>query len=98
MKRRGGFRKGTRQTLRKNPRERGKICISRIIQKFEVGDKAAIVLEPSYHFGMPHSRFKGKIVTIIGKQGDCYIGLFKDGNKEKKVIVHPVHLKKFEKQ
>jgi large subunit ribosomal protein L21e len=94
MKRRGGYRKGTRQILRKHPRQRGKISISRLIQKFEIGDKVAIVLEPSYHFGMPHPRFKGKIATVVGKQGECYLIKFKDGSKEKIVISHPVHLKK----
>jgi len=94
MKRVGGYRKGTRQALRKHPRERGKITITRFIKKFEIGEKVAIVLEPSYHFGMPHPRFKGRIGVIDGKQGECYFVKLKDGNKEKLILAHPVHLRK----
>jgi large subunit ribosomal protein L21e len=94
MKRTGrSYRKGTRQALRKHPRDRGKISITRMLREFKEGQKVAIVLEPAYHFGMPHPRFKGRVGEIVGKQGDCYLVKIKDGNKVKILISHPVHLK-----
>ncbi len=96
MKRRGrSYRKGTRQALRKHPRDRGKVTITRMLRKFNVGDKVAIVLEPAYHFGMPHPRFKGRVGEVVGQQGDCYLVKIKDGGKVKILISHPVHLVPF---
>ena len=66
-----------------------------MIQKFSEGEKVAIVLEPAYHFGMPHPRFKGRVGEVVGKQGECYLIKIRDGKKEKILISHPVHLRPF---
>lgn len=51
-------------------------------------------VEPAVHKGMYHPRFLGKTGKVIGKQGKCYKIAFKDINKEKTLLVHPVHLTK----
>ncbi|MCS7105748.1 MAG: 50S ribosomal protein L21e, partial [Candidatus Aenigmarchaeota archaeon] len=55
--------------------------------------KVVIAQEPSSHSGMPHPRFKGRIGKVIGKRGKSYIVEITDGNKVKKIISKPEHLK-----
>lgn len=94
MKRKGGFRRKTRYKLRKSLRERGKISLSRFFQSFKEGDQVQLVSEPAVQKGMYYPRFYGRSGVVTGKQGRCYQVAFKDQNKDKVVIVHPVHLKK----
>ena len=93
VKRSGGFRRKTRSKLRKKKSERGKISIRRYLQNFNIGDMVYLKAEPSIHKGMYFPRFHGKSGVIIDTQGRCYKVRIKDGNKEKTLIVHPVHLK-----
>jgi large subunit ribosomal protein L21e len=88
-----GTRHGTRSKLRKSNREKA-VNIAIFLQKFKEGDRATIKINPSYHKGAPHPRFNGLSGSIGGKQGNCYLVQTKDGNKEKLMIVHPVHLRK----
>lgn len=57
--------------------------ITRMIQRFEKGDKVHIIVDPSIHKGQPHHRFHGKTGEVIGKRGKCYLISVRDGNKEK---------------
>ncbi len=87
------FKRKTRKKLRKSPRERGLPPLTRFLQKFEVGQKVHIVIEPSHHRGMPDPRFHGRTGTVMGKRGDAYVIQVADGGKTKTLFVHPVHLK-----
>jgi large subunit ribosomal protein L21e len=89
----GGFRKGTRNKLRKNVRTRGKISLTKFFQTFNLGDKVILNAEPAYQKGMYFPRFHGKIGIISKKIGTVYEVSIKDINKSKTLIVHPVHLK-----
>ncbi len=89
-----GFRAGSRHVLRKSPRNKGKISITRYLQKFNIGDRVAIDIEPSVHKGMPHPRFQGRVGKVIGKRGRAYIIEVPDMDSKKILIVLPVHLKK----
>ncbi len=91
----GGFRRKTRYKLKKDYRDKGKISISRYFQEFKIGDKVVLKAEPSIHKGMYHPRFHGKTGTIKSKQGKCYQVLINDHNKEKTLIIHPIHLRKW---
>ena len=91
-----GIRRRTRSVLRKRPRDRGLPPVTRSFAQYDVGDKAAVVIEPSVHGGQPHTRFQGETGTIIGKQGKSYILQIKSGNKEKQLIMRPEHLKRQE--
>ena len=92
--RNGGFRRKTRSKLKKHYSQKGKVSIRRFLQTFKEGDKAFLAAEPAYQKGMYLPRFHGHIVTIKGKKGRCYVVTFKDVNKQKDIIVHPVHLRK----
>lgn len=89
-----GLRRKSRDKLSKNVRERGKIKIRYILQEFNIGDKVVIKIDSSFHKGMPHHKFYGKIGEIVNKRGDCYEVKVKDIEKEKIIIVHPAHLRK----
>jgi large subunit ribosomal protein L21e len=63
------------------------------LQEFKKNQTVVIVQEPSSQRGMPHPRFKGKTGKIIEKRGKSYIIQISDGNKMKKLISAPEHLK-----
>jgi len=90
----GGNRRGTRSMMRKTQGTQGKVSQRRYLQQLEVGDKVALVSESSRQEGIYFKRFHGHIATVTRKQGFCYEVGFYDGNKAKRIIVHPVHLKK----
>lgn len=90
----GGFRRKTREKLRKNLRQRGKISLTNYFQKFEDGEKVCLKAESSIQTGMYFPRFHGKNGIIVGQKGKCYNVQIQDKDKKKVVVVHPVHLKK----
>jgi len=93
-KRSKGIRNRTRNIMRKNPRNRGMAPITHSLIKYEVGEKASVVIDPSVHGGQPHMRFQGLTGTITGKQGKAYILQVNVGKGTKDVIIRPEHLKK----
>lgn len=95
-KRVGGFRRKTRHKLRKNIREKGKISLTKYFQTFQINDRVLLKAEPAVQKAMYFPRFHGKTGVIKGKQGKCYRVLIKDDKKEKMLIVHPIHLRKWQ--
>lgn len=98
VRRSKGQRCNTRHKLHKKPRERGLSPITKSLQKFEVGEKASIVIDPSIHKGQPHPRFHGLTGMIIGLQGNTYKLDVKVGRKNKTLLVRSEHLKKIKSQ
>jgi large subunit ribosomal protein L21e len=90
VKKSHGQRVRTRKKLRQKIRRSG---ITKFLREFKEGQRVVIVQEPSSHKGMPHARFKGKSGRVIGVRGKSYIVEILDGNKVKKVISRPEHLK-----
>lgn len=86
-----GFRAKTRFKLRQKVAYRPPI--TKFLKEFEKNQAVVIVQEPASQRGMPHPRFKGKTGTIIEKRGKSYIVQILDGNKAKKLIARPEHLK-----
>ena len=89
MKRSRGPRSDTRHKFKASR----KLKITDVLKELSIGEKVAIVTNPSYHYGMPFRRFHGKVGEVIGKRGRSYLVKFKDGNKEKVQIIAPAHLK-----
>lgn len=77
---------------RKRIREKGKLKFSRYFQELKPGDKVAVVRELSLKVGFPKS-IQGRIGVIEEKKGKCYVVKINIG-KDKRFIIHPVHLKK----
>jgi large subunit ribosomal protein L21e len=78
---------------KKPVRERGKLQLSRYFQNLKEGDFVAISRERSLARNFK-KRLQGITGVIEGKRGRSYMVKFKDGNKEKRLLIEPIHLKK----
>ena len=94
VKRIGGFRRKTRNKLKKPAGKKGKISIRKYFQQFKIGEKIILKAEPAIQKGMYFPRFHSKAGIVKGKKGSCYEIMIKDGRKEKTLIIHPIHLQK----
>jgi len=94
VKRIGSSRRKTRKKFGKKIRRKGKISVLNYFQSYKIGDRVSLKVESSMQKGMYHPRFYGGIGTIKGKKGKCYEISIKDKNKQKTLIVHPVHLRR----
>lgn len=91
----GSQQRKTRYKYKRHFRQQGKLSLSKFFQEFAVGDKVGLVINSSVQYGRFYPRFYGLTGSITGrKQGSCYEVAIKDGNKDKKLLVHPIHLKK----
>ncbi|MFA5142217.1 MAG: 50S ribosomal protein L21e [Candidatus Woesearchaeota archaeon] len=93
-KRLGGPRRKSRQKFSKAINTKGKISIRKFFQEFKNGDRAALVVDPSYLRGYYHARHHGKSGIIVGMKGSCYKIQINDKNKAKVLVIHPLHLKR----
>jgi large subunit ribosomal protein L21e len=90
-----GYRSGTRHLLKKAPRERGKIRLSKLLYEYEPKTRVVIKIDPSVHKGMPHRRYHGKIGTVINKRGRSYVVSVTQGDSVKEILVRPEHLEPY---
>jgi large subunit ribosomal protein L21e len=91
-----GFRRKTRKLLTKKDNS-GFSDKLLTLGKLESGDKVVIILNPTFHKGMPHKRYHGHIGTIIKKRGRAYEVEVSKGDKKVLLVVPPEHLKPFQK-
>ena len=89
-----GIRRKSRSTLTKKIRERGRLPLSRLLTKYEEGEKVVIVIDPAIHKAMPHKRFQGKIATVVGQRGRAYILEIPQRKTVKTIITTPEHMRK----
>ena len=78
---------------RKQVRTKGKIQLSKYFQKLNSGERVSVVRELSVNAGFPKT-LQGRTGTVENKRGSAYVVEFKMGKKDKRFIIHPVHLKK----
>jgi len=90
-----GFRNSTRRLLKKAPRERGKMKLSKLLYEYEPGSRVVIKLDSSVQKGMPHRRFHGRVGTIVEKRGRSYVISVSQGDAMKEIISRPEHLEPF---
>jgi large subunit ribosomal protein L21e len=90
-----GYRSGTRRLLKKEPRERGKIKLSKLLQEYQLGSRVVVKIDPSVQKGMPHRRYHGRIGTVTEKRGRSYVVTVSQGDTVKEIIVRPEHLEPF---
>lgn len=88
-----GPRRKSRSVLTKKVRERGKLGLSRLLAKYEVGDKVVINIDSAIHKGMPHKRFQGKVATIVEKRGRAYILEIPQRKTVKTIVATPEHIR-----
>lgn len=91
----GTKQRKTRYKFKRHYKQKGKISLSKYFQEFQTGDKVNLKIESNVDLGRFFPRFHGLTGTITGsKRGSCYEVLIQDGHKEKKLFVHPIHMKK----
>jgi len=88
-----GSRSKTRYKLKKSIRVSRANPITKKIQTFDQSDLVHIIIDPSVQKGQPHPRFHGKTGKVSERRGRAYIVEINDGNKAKRLIVRPEHLK-----
>ncbi len=92
----GTKQRKTRHKLTLHYRQRGKLPLSQYFQEFKEGDRVNLKINSSVQTGQFYPRFHGLTGVVTGKRGFCYQVKIYDQNKEKKLFVHPIHLKKQE--
>ena len=78
---------------RKPIRTRGKLQLSRYFQELNEGDFVAISRERAIQSSFP-KRLQGITGVVEGRRGKAYMIKIKDGNKDKQILIEPIHLKK----
>jgi len=91
-----GYRSGARRLLTKEPREHGKLRLSKLLYEYQPGSQVVIRIDSSVHKGMPHRRYHGRVATVINKRGRSYVLSVSQGDAVKEVIVRPEHLEPYE--
>jgi len=87
-----GFRHKSRTLLTRNPRERGKTTLAKILHGYEAGEKVVVKIDSSVQRGIPHRRFQGRVGVIVSKRGRSYVVHVPQGDATKEIIVRPEHL------
>jgi len=95
MRKSKGYRSGTRRLMTKEPRERGKLSLSKLLYEYQPGSQVVVKIEPSVQKGMPHKRFHGRVGTILNKRGRSYVVSVSQGDAVKEIIVRPEHLQPY---
>lgn len=94
MARKGGVKRSKRALYSKNIKTKGKISLKDYLKEYSIGERVNLNLEPSILEGQYHTRFVGKSGIVTKRQGNCYLVQIKDFDKEKQVLVHPVHMRR----
>ena len=94
MPRSKGPRRKSRKILSKRVRERGKLGLSRLLTKYDMGDKVVVNIDSAIHKGMPHKRYQGKVGTIIEKRGKAYVVEIPQRKTVKLIIATSEHLRR----
>ncbi len=92
VRRSKGYRSKTRSLFRKNPRERGKLGLSRLLRTYNPGERVTIRIDPSVHKGMPHRRYHGRVGTVKERRGRSYVIEVAEGKQTRTVIARPEHI------
>lgn len=78
--------------MTKNPRERGKTTLTKILHGYEAGEKVVVKIDSSVQRGIPHRRFHGRVGVVVSKRGRSYVVHVPQGDATKEIIVRPEHL------
>ncbi len=95
MKGSKGYRTGTRSLLKKAPRTKGKLKLSKLLYEYQAGSQVIIKIDSSFQKSFPHKRFHGKIGTVLNKRGRGYVISVPQGNAVKEIIVRSEHLEPY---
>ena len=83
----------TRHKFKRPYRSRGKISLGEYFKQLNLGEAVHLKINSAVQKGQFFRRFHGLTGTVTGKRGFCYEVKIHDHTKEKKLYVHPIHLK-----
>jgi large subunit ribosomal protein L21e len=89
-----GVRRKSRGVLSKKVRDKGRIPLSRLLTRYEEGEKVVINIDSAVHKAMPHKRYQGKVATIVGQRGKAYILEIPQRKTVKTIITTAYHIRK----
>lgn len=95
MRKSRGYRSGTRRLFKKEPRERGKMKLSKLLYEYQPGSQVVVKIDSSVQKGMPHRRYHGRVGTVINKRGRSYVVSVSQGDAVREIIVRPEHLEPY---
>jgi large subunit ribosomal protein L21e len=81
--------------MTKEPRERGKLSLSKLLHEYQPGTQVVVKIEPSVQKGMPHRRYHGRVGTVLNKRGRSYVVSVSQGDALREIIVRPEHLEPY---
>lgn len=91
-----GFRRGTRRLLAKEFGKKGMPTLTKVLQKFRVGDFVDCKIDSSVAKGMPHKYYHGKTGIVFNVNPNSYGVIFyrRVGGKyiERSMHIRPEHL------
>jgi large subunit ribosomal protein L21e len=90
-----GYRSGARHLLTKEPRERGKMKLSKLLYEYQPGIQVVVKIDSSIQKGMPHRRYHGRVGTVLNKRGRSYVVSVSQGDAIREIIVRPEHLEPY---
>ncbi len=90
-----GYRSGARRLLTKEPRERGKMKLSKLLYEYQPGIQVVVKIDSSTQKGMPHRRYHGRVGTVLNKRGRSYVVSVSQGDAIREIIVRPEHLEPY---
>lgn len=82
------------RTRRKFKKTTPKVSVNDIMTEFVIGDKVCVVIDSSYHSGLPDKGFQGLTGVVSKKRGEAYEVSLLKGKKPLTVVTTSVHLKK----
>lgn len=71
---------------------KSRATVSEFVKTFEAGSRVVIAPQ-AYQIGLPALRYANKYGTVVTKRGESYVVEIRDGNKKKRLISHPIHLR-----
>jgi large subunit ribosomal protein L21e len=78
--------------MSKKVRKRGLSPLSSILAEYPTGQRVDIIINPSFHKGMPHRRYHGRTGVVKGQRGRAVLVEISLGKAMKQLIVRPEHL------
>jgi large subunit ribosomal protein L21e len=78
--------------MSKKVRKRGLSPLSSILSEYPDGQRVDIIINPSFHKGMPHRRYHGRTGIVKGRRGRAVLIEVSFGKAKKQLIVRPEHL------
>ena len=91
--RKPGKRGKTRSKFKKDS---PKVSVNDIMREFAIGDCVQVIIDSSYHSGLPNKSFQGLSGIVVGRRGMDFKIELKKGNQDQIVFTNAVHLKKLE--